>query len=199
VKEKCRLASATRVKRTTPTYSISTAAQRITPYALEIAHGQCKWLEKQYHIIRPCASSYVMIRKKYVPTTSIVSRFCIPREVKVHPTGHLTCSCLFWERHGIPCRHMYEILRKVSITDFDIRWWVAYATMYGSKEHHSFSECVDNIRARSSKGPQAPTDLPGGTFSDKYKCISLQNGMSHVPLRQSLVELRMLKRETTRR
>jgi hypothetical protein len=89
VKEKCRLASATRVQRTTPTYSISTAAQRITPYALEIAHAQCKWHEKHYHIIRLCALSYVMIRKKYVPTLSIVSRFCIPREVKVHPMGHL--------------------------------------------------------------------------------------------------------------
>jgi hypothetical protein len=107
VKEKCRLANAARVQRTTPTYSISTAAQRITPYALEIAHGQCKWQEKQYHIIRLCPLSYVMIRKKYVPTLSIVSRFCIPREVKVHPTGHFTCSCLFWERHGIPCRHLY--------------------------------------------------------------------------------------------
>ena len=63
---------------------------------------------------------------------------------------------------------MYEIIRKVSITDFDIRWWVAYATMYGSKEHKSFSECVDKIRATSCKGPLAPTDLPGGTFSNIY-------------------------------
>jgi hypothetical protein len=76
---------------------------------------------------------------------------------------------------------MYEILRKVSITDFDIRWWVAYA---GSKEHNSFSECVDNIRARSCKGPLAPTDLPGVTLFDTYKFILLQNGMSHVPLQQ---------------
>ncbi len=94
---------------------------------------------------------------------------------------------------------MYEILRKVSITDFDIRWWVAYATMYGSKEHNSFSECVDKVRARSCKGPVAPTDLAGGTLFDTHKFILLQKGMSHVPLQQSLVELYMLKRETTRR
>ncbi len=42
VKEKCRSNSNSRVQRTVPTYSITGAGSRVTPYALEVAHGQCR-------------------------------------------------------------------------------------------------------------------------------------------------------------
>jgi hypothetical protein len=92
------------------------------------------------------------------------------------PTTHVCrCSCLFHERHGIPCRHLYIFLTYVRTSDFDVRWWVRYGTYYGEigttdvcsylsldtnhnndphlKGHEDFTAEVDNIRAYGYNGP----------------------------------------------
>jgi hypothetical protein len=41
--------------------------------------------------------------------------------------GHLSCSCPFFSRYGIPCRHMLAVNKgQVSIADFHFRWTTAY-------------------------------------------------------------------------
>jgi hypothetical protein len=113
VKDKCRKMDISYVKRTAPTYSASPAGLRVTAYALQIAHGQCRDCQHAYWVLRSSETSYIVLRREYLPTTSKVSRFAIPRVLHITRDRHMTCSCAFYQRHGIPCRHMYAILREV--------------------------------------------------------------------------------------
>ena len=113
VKEQCRRNSNSRVQRTVPTYSSTEAGSRVTPYALEVAHGQCRPDEMSYWTLRVTLTSYIVLRRQYLACDRNVSRFSIPRVVNITKLRQLTCSCEFYERHGIPCRHMYEILGEV--------------------------------------------------------------------------------------
>ena len=114
VKEKCRRINTSYVERTAPTYSRASAGLRVTAYALQVAHGQCGQDLHTYWILRSALTSYIILRREYLPTTSKVSRFSLPRLVNITRDRQLTCSCEFYERHGIPCRHMYAILGEVS-------------------------------------------------------------------------------------
>ncbi len=113
IKEKCRKSDTARVQRTTPTYSLTGAGSRVTPYALQVAHGQCRPDKQSYWALRVSLTSYIVLRRHYLPTASMVSRFSVTRLVNITTQRQITCSCEFYERHGIPCRHMYEILREV--------------------------------------------------------------------------------------
>ena len=123
--------------------------------------------------------TWLVIRKSYQKTKSWVSRFGYVRRVVIDPTTHVCkCSCLFHERHGIPCRHVYVFLKEVRTTDFDVRWWVTYGSYYGEKGipshqnpythrlhnlnpystpnpkgHEAFTSEVDHIRAYGDRGP----------------------------------------------
>ena len=98
----------------------------------ENAHRECQLCQGQYWVLRQSEWCYKIIRNNFKPTKSCVSRFAYVRQVDIDPITHvMKCSCLFWERHGIPCRHLYVLLQKPTITDFDVRWWSAYGAYYG--------------------------------------------------------------------
>jgi hypothetical protein len=105
----------------------------LTPHCLQdIAHGQCKGGQGHYWALHASPGTWLVVRKHYAKTQSWVSRFAYVRRVIMDPTTHVCkCSCLFHERHGIPCRHLYLFLTQVRTTDFDVRWWVRYGTYYG--------------------------------------------------------------------
>ena len=114
MKEKCRKMDHSYITRTTPTYSLSSAALRVTAYALQVAHAQCGQVSHTYCVLRITLMSYIVVRREYLPTTSMVSRLALPRTVNITTGRTMTCSCEFYERHGIPCRHIYAILGEVS-------------------------------------------------------------------------------------
>ena len=107
----------------------------LTTHCLQdIAHGQCKGGQGHYWALHSSVGTWLVARKQYSKTKSWVSRFAHVRRVSIDPTTHVcTCSCLFHERHGIPCRHLYLFLGEVRSTDFDVRWWISYAIYYGEK------------------------------------------------------------------
>ena len=107
---------------------------RVTAYALENAHRQLA-AASAYLCWRNTSTSYVVLRRQYAATKSFVSRFLLSREVRVCSSARLHCTCKFYERNGIPCRHMYAILGRVRCTDFDVRWWMKYGQKYGEPGH----------------------------------------------------------------
>ncbi len=114
--------------RTTPLYSASPARDRVTSCALRNAHRQLSFADqywswrKQFHV-------FIVVRREYRPTNSIVTRFRMARVIS-NTFGRLRCSCKFFERHGFPCRHLYTIMGQVNVTDFDVRWWRKYGRFY---------------------------------------------------------------------
>ncbi len=114
MKEKCRNMDNAYIERTTPTYSVASAALRVIAYALQVAHAQCGQILHTYCILRITLMSYIVVRREYLPTTSMVSGFALTRTVNITKGRTMTCSCEFYERHGIPCRHIYAILGEVS-------------------------------------------------------------------------------------
>jgi hypothetical protein len=152
----------------------------LTTHCLQdIAHGQCKGGQGHYWALHVSPGTWLVVRKHYAKTQSWVSRFAYVRRVIMDPTTHVCkCSCLFHERHGIPCRHLYLFLTQVRTTDFDVRWWVRYGTYYGEigtdvfylcaidthhyihrhpKGHEEFTDEVDNIRVSGQNGPIVPS------------------------------------------
>jgi hypothetical protein len=143
--------------RTMPLYSTSSAATRVTTYALvpyfplyHIIHisillvanyftyatGYCSWTisgsTRTYWALHSSKETWLVSRREYCKTKSWVSRLAYVRRVSFDPTTNAwTCTCHFHERHGIPCRHLYLFLGEVRSTDFDVRWWITYAMYYG--------------------------------------------------------------------
>ena len=106
----------------------------------ENAHRQYHLSKDQYWALRHTEWSYLIIRRQFKPSKSWVSRFAYVRRVDVNPTTNVArCSCLFFERHGFPCRHLYILLQQPTTTDFDVRWWLAYGAYYGEKGKFCFS------------------------------------------------------------
>ena len=90
---------------------------------------------------------YFIIRRNFKPTKSCVSRFAYVRRVEVDAITHVaTCSCLFWQRHGYPCRHLYTLLEKPTTTDFDVRWWLSYGAYYGETGFYYYRACVHSLQ-----------------------------------------------------
>ena len=101
----------------------------MTTYALENAHRQLA--SSSYNWCwRKSSDAFLVVRRRYQPTTSLIPRFWMARVV-TNDSGRLRCTCKFFERHGYPCRHIYTITGHVQVTDFDVRWWLNYGRFYG--------------------------------------------------------------------
>jgi hypothetical protein len=66
-----------------PTYSVKSAGLRVTAYALQVAHEQCRQDQRTYWVLRITPTSYILLRREYLQTTSKVSRFSLPRVVNI--------------------------------------------------------------------------------------------------------------------
>ena len=123
------LTNKARLSRTGPTYSNSNAKGRVTPYALENAHRQLS-SSYSYWCWRQASDVFIVVRRRYEPTESLITRFWMARVV-TNINGRLRCTCKFFERHGYPCRHIYTVTGLVQVSDFDVRWWLNYGRFYG--------------------------------------------------------------------
>ena len=50
--------------------------------------------------------------------------------VKAVRNMQLMCSCKFFERHGLPCRHLLRIIGEPRLTSCSVRWWNRYEYFY---------------------------------------------------------------------
>ena len=76
------------------------------------------------------------------------------------------CSCCFYERFGLPCRHMLHVLRSFpdysqpSKIDISIHWWKSYY-QFGYQtdpDQIVISNLLQDIESKDAKGPHCPRE-----------------------------------------
>ena len=135
----------------------------ITNHAAEICMHE--WESRDsYDIYRPTVDAFYVKRKHYKnyssePGSSRFQRFMVPdyqrtrvlEIIKRDSQSFLTCSCKGWERKGIPCRHMWSILRRQPLaSDLSVHYQKKYSFFYCRDE--DITELFDNAHQRESPG-----------------------------------------------
>ena len=100
---------------------------------------------------------------------TIVPVFKRLRTVK-YSNHHLTCDCCHFERHGIPCRHIYNVLS--SFDDYDepshhdvaIRYWRKYLFYppylnHDHRYHGEIPKLMGLLRDHDTQGPSCERSL----------------------------------------
>jgi hypothetical protein len=92
----------------------------------------------------------------------LIPSFSRVREVTTHRDGggiFLRCSCLHSERIGIPCRHIFRVLRQIrpackepAIGDIDIRWRKLFDHFCLNRQAPEISEMLEAMRRTQSLG-----------------------------------------------
>ena len=149
---------------TTPTWTTSETSMELTAYAEGLLHTQymrglnyvsvrmdeTTWLvrykgemddETQCDVNEEKEPS----KKKTVPHSPI-PKFQHLHIIKLVHSKYLTCSCNFFERHGLPCSHLLCIIGKPSLSSCSLRWWAKYDYYY--LRHDDITKKLDRIRER---------------------------------------------------
>jgi len=100
---------------------------------------------------------------------------CIPvfhcvRIVTVSMDNFLKCSCYYYERTGIPCRHIWHVMESVhpndiepKIEDVCVTWLTSYK-LFAFNTQDSDNACIDcalqNILKQNIPGPQLRATIP---------------------------------------
>eukprot|EP00978_Attheya_sp_CCMP212_P038709 scaffold194612_cov64-Attheya_sp.AAC.2 len=80
--------------------------------------------------------------------------FIRTRTVELVKNQFLVCDCGFWQRFGIPCRHIIHICRgHVSLDDFALRWRKDYLAFYLEPGYEEFSTICDYYTDNPPLGP----------------------------------------------
>ena len=92
---------------------------------------------------------------KLIPSFININQVHVQNEV-------MFCSCCFFERFGLPCRHMLHVLRSFpeysepSKIDISIHWWKSYY-LFGYQtdpDQVVISNLLQHIESKEAKGPQ---------------------------------------------
>ena len=95
----------------------------------------------------------------------LIPRFSRVREVSIVEHGVLLCSCMYFERVGIPCRHQMHVLCSVDteyigITHHDVAvtWWKEFLKYGFSNEpaHQRIACLYTRLLHNDIKGPSLP-------------------------------------------
>jgi len=90
-------------------------------------------------------------------------------------TGTLLCDCCYFDRVGIPCRHIMALLDHIlgdefkGITQDDVRvfWRIAYY-FHGLQPRNEMQSLLLKLRDTDTKGPILPSEkIPSTIFMDK--------------------------------
>ena len=91
------------------------------------------------------------------------------RTVKYH-SGYFSCDCGHFDRHGIPCRHMLNVLSSFPLydepshTDVSVRYWrsfIFHANLNNnvSSEHAQVSKLMKHLQQHDVPGPSCEMDI----------------------------------------
>jgi hypothetical protein len=95
----------------------------------------------------------------------LIPRFARVREVSILDNSVLTCSCMYFERVGIPCRHQMHVLCSVDIQyigvthhDVAVTWWKEFLKYGFSNEpaHQHIAGLYTKLLFDDIKGPSLP-------------------------------------------
>jgi MULE transposase domain/SWIM zinc finger len=80
--------------------------------------------------------------------TRIVNIFCY------NGKNYLECSCGYFNRMGLPCRHMYSILKRKPLPcDLILRYHTQFHYFYQKQIYLDVNDCYNNILCDNLKGP----------------------------------------------
>jgi hypothetical protein len=112
---------------------------------------------------------WLCMRCKHEPSTGVVPQFRRVRRIsRDATTGFLTCDCNYFERVGVPCRHLMSLLSKLhnkqqhgiiyqGVTHHDVRvlWWKKYGFhgMGIGRQHQGMKQSLSQLRDYDTKGP----------------------------------------------
>jgi hypothetical protein len=74
------------------------------------------------------------IQRDAVQTDSDITQFRRVRVVEVTQDSFLQCSCGFFARMGLPCKHILRITNTVTATMCHVRWAKQYLFQFGNNE-----------------------------------------------------------------
>ena len=74
------------------------------------------------------------IQRDAVQTDSEITQFRRVRVVEVTQDSFLQCSCGFFARMGLPCKHILRITNTVTATMCHVRWAKQYLFQFGNNE-----------------------------------------------------------------
>ena len=138
----------------------------LTPYALKI-------ITKEWHLRNNYASAHMMESVFYVRhfMDNRESQSPIPKFVRVRIitiTNKIArCSCGFYARHRLPCRHLLHILDEMHVTYCGIRWMNLYATYYGTES--SISKKLEEIQSSEDDGLRLTNETVQLLLNDKLQ------------------------------
>lgn len=107
-----------------------------------------------------------------IPGFSLIPRFSRVRKVSVlKDTRTLLCSCMYFERTGLPCRHQMHVLclicpdyQGITHHDVSVTWWSEFARYGFSSDpnHKEISLLYSRLLMDDVHGPTIPDgiDLP---------------------------------------
>jgi hypothetical protein len=128
-------------------------------------------------LTRPCKNQWlVMMDPNFVPEQqSNLGKHSIPRFQRLRTvsrdveTGILSCSCFYFQRIGIVCRHMRQVYRGngefqgIPHKFICVYWWSMYYHFGVSQrsQHQQIRKLLFELRDYDSQGPVVPhADMP---------------------------------------
>ena len=121
----------TRNLSTTPTWTISGTNRELTPYTEGIFHTQYLLSSNYVHVrldkvTLPVKYEIVESENSKLMSNDGIEKAQCPKFYRVHIVKamknlQLRCSCKFYERHGLPCRHLLRIIGEPRLTSCSMR------------------------------------------------------------------------------
>ena len=130
-----------------------------------------QWNLRSNYISQRVAEKHWLVsakRDKNRVTSGLVPRFARVRKVSISDDRILVCSCMHFERIGIPCRHQMHILSSLSndylgITHHDVcvTWWQEFLAYGFSNDPkcHNISSLYKQLLFNDIRGPSIPNGI----------------------------------------
>jgi hypothetical protein len=151
----------------------------LTPYALKI-------VTKEWHLRKNYASAHMTESVFYVrhcmdnqSNQSPIPKFVRIRIITI--TNQIArCSCGFYARYRLPCRHLLHILDEMRATYCGIRWMNLYATYYGTD--NSIAKKLEEIQSSEDDGLRITNETVQMPLNNKLQLPKIHRSFKPVDL-----------------
>ena len=150
-----------------PSWSNTPTSKIITSYGETIVMEQYHQ-RSEYHLHRQDENTWLLLRKEGSVKKNRSSKLPVPKFKRVRMVQlegeHLTCSCCFYQRHGIPCRHIMAVNGLPHPDDVAVRWRRDYGYYYAREGFEDITAEFNKAIRNAPIGPKiteyAKTELP---------------------------------------
>jgi hypothetical protein len=120
----------------------------------------------EYQWIRVASDRWWVKRhKNSVKPGCKIPRFLRVRNVTLSTDNYLYCECGYYQRYGIPCRHVLSIDPSYQLRDFSVRWWKVYDYFAFKEGHGQLTKQFLELDSQAAPGKLSRLpSLPIGTI-----------------------------------